>query len=119
MGQFWKYLQSNLDLLNDVIIGGDFNSNAIWDQWDRWWNHTDVVNILAEKDIKSIYHLKSGEQQGQESTPTFWLQKNKEKPYHIDYFFVGRKFQQPKKFKVELRNNWIELSDHVPLILEL
>ena len=95
------------------------NSNAIWDQWDRWWNHSDVVEILKQKGIESIYHLLTGEEQGSEKTPTFWLQKNIEKPYHIDYFFLSKKFQKPKTFKIEERSDWIEFSDHVPLILEL
>lgn len=119
MGQFWKYLQINLEFFDNPIIAGDFNSNAIWDRWDRWWNHTDVVEILKQKEVESIYHLLTGEHQGDEKTPTFWLQKNAEKPYHIDYFFLGKKFQEPKMFKIEERSNWIQFSDHVPLILEL
>ncbi len=119
MGQFWKYLQTNSEYIGNSIIAGDFNSNAIWDQWDRWWNHTDVVKILKEKDIDSIYHILTGEEQGQETKPTFWLQKKEEKPYHIDYFFLSKKYQQPKNFEIEERTNWIEFSDHVPLILEI
>ncbi len=119
MGQFWKYLQTNLELFDKIIIAGDFNSNAIWDQWDRWWNHSDVVRILKEKNIKSLYHLNTGEDQGKESVPTFYLQKNEEKPYHIDYFFVSSGFQTPKEFEIEKHVNWIELSDHVPLIFEV
>ncbi len=118
MGQFWKYLQTNLDKFQEIIIAGDFNSNAIWDQWDRWWNHTDVINILEETNIKSLYHLSTGEKQGEESTPTFYLQKNEEKPYHIDYFFVSPSFQKPTEFKIGKREDWIEISDHVPLIFE-
>lgn len=87
MGQFWKYLHNNLELFEHIIIAGDFNSNRIWDQWDRWWNHSDVIKILEEKNIKSLYHLTTLEEQGKESCPTFYLQKNEGKPYHIDYFF--------------------------------
>jgi endonuclease/exonuclease/phosphatase family metal-dependent hydrolase len=118
MGQFWKYLQINFELFEHIIIAGDFNSNAIWDQWDRWWNHTDVVKILQEKNIESIYHLLNSEKHGNEMKPTFFLQKNIEKSYHIDYFFVSKDFQKPIDFKVESHDNWIEISDHVPLILE-
>lgn len=118
MGQFWKYLQSNFELFDNILIVGDFNSNAIWDQWDRWWNHSDVVKILQEKGIESIYHLVNNEEQGKEKIPTFYLQKNLEKPYHIDYFFGSKYFQKLKDFKVEHHNDWIKLSDHVPLIFE-
>lgn len=116
MGQFWKYLQTNFELFDKIIIAGDFNSNAIWDQWDRWWNHSDVVKILEGKNIKSVYHLNTGEAQGKESVPTFYLQKNEEKPYHIDYFFVSSGFHTLKDFKIEKYVNWMEFSDHVPLI---
>ena len=51
----WKYLQLNKDNIRDkdIIIGGDFNSNKIWDVWDRWWNHSDVFNELKELGIKA------------------------------------------------------------------
>ena len=119
MGQFWKYLQVNLDRFDDIIIGGDFNSNAIWDQWDRWWNHSDVVKILGGKGIQSTYHSILKENQGEESIPTFYLQKKENKPYHIDYFFTSPKFHHPTSFHIERREDWIDISDHVPLVLEL
>ena len=119
MGQFWKYLQTNLEMFEEIVIAGDFNSNPIWNQWDRWWNHSDVVKLLEEKNIKSVYHLNTLEQPGKESRATFYLQKKEQKPYHIDYVFVSKGFQKPKEFSIGKRNDWIEISDHVPLIFEL
>ena len=118
MGQFWKYLQTNIELFDRIIIAGDFNSNAIWDQWDRWWNHSDVVEILQKRKIVSLYHLTTNEQQGEESQPTFFLQRNKEKSYHIDYFFASEYFHFPKKVEIGTYTKWIGISDHVPLIYE-
>ena len=55
-----EILRVNKDKLNTTIIAGDFNSNTKWDEWDRWWNHSDVVNELKELGIKSLYHKYSG-----------------------------------------------------------
>ena len=118
MGQFWKYLQTNLELFDKIIIAGDFNSNAIWDQWDRWWNHSDVVEILQKKKIESLYHRTTDEKQGEESQSTFFLQRNEEKSYHIDYFFASDHFLIPAKIKIGTFKDWIEISDHLPLIYE-
>ncbi|MEQ9376069.1 MAG: endonuclease/exonuclease/phosphatase family protein [Imperialibacter sp.] len=118
IGQFWKYLQTNFELFDKIIIAGDFNSNAIWDEWDRWWNHTDVLNSLQEKGIVSLYHLTRGEEQGKEITPTFFLQKKPGEPYHIDYFFASKHFHSPRQFHIEPHEKWIRISDHVPLVLK-
>ncbi|WP_323755665.1 endonuclease/exonuclease/phosphatase family protein [Roseivirga sp.] len=119
IGQFWKYLQVNQDNLNNTIIAGDFNSNAIWDKWDRWWNHSDVVKQLNQTGIVSLYHEQYKEDQGSETRPTFFFRRKSERPYHIDYFFADREFSSRlKKLEVGEIHTWIELSDHVPIICE-
>ena len=120
IGQLWKYLQINKDKLKESIIAGDFNSNAIWDEWDRWWNHTDVVNELNELGIESFYHRFTGEFQGKETKPTLYFKRNLIKPYHIDYIFGSKKFTD-RIIKIEIGqfDKWISKSDHMPIICEM
>lgn len=116
IGQFWKYLQINKSEFKNIIIAGDFNSNSIWDKWDRWWNHSDVIKELNELNIKSLYHLFSEEEQGKEKTPTFYLQKNINKPYHIDYIFAKKTLiSTDQKIQIESFEKWESISDHCPV----
>ena len=120
IGQFWKYLQINKSLMSKALINGDFNSNKIWDKWDRWWNHSDVVRELKEIEIRSLYHEFFNEEQGKEQQPTFYLQKNILKPYHIDYTFADRNtFSKIKKFEIGQKTEWLQWSDHMPILIEL
>jgi endonuclease/exonuclease/phosphatase family metal-dependent hydrolase len=119
MGQFWKYMEVNSSNFGEIIIAGDFNSNAIWDEWDRWWNHSDVVNNLKELDIHSVYHTLRNEKQGEEKTPTFYLQRKKEKPYHIDYFFCSSSIlEKVEHLEIGDVDYWLQISDHFPLIIQ-
>ncbi|TXK45901.1 endonuclease/exonuclease/phosphatase family protein [Pontibacter qinzhouensis] len=117
IGQIWKYLLLNKQNLEKVIIAGDFNSNAIWDQWDRWWNHSDVVKDLLGLGIVSMYHKHFKQNQGEESKPTFFLNRNLSKPYHIDYVFGSREFEAGL-LNVDIGDTekWLRISDHLPLI---
>jgi endonuclease/exonuclease/phosphatase family metal-dependent hydrolase len=116
----WKYLQINKDKLNESILIGDFNSNTVWDQWDRWWNHSDVVNELKEIGIESFYHKFTNELHGKESKPTLHFQKKLTRPYHIDYIFGSQKFTDKIiNFEIGEFDNWIGISDHMPVICEI
>ena len=120
IGQLWKYLQINKDKLNNSILIGDFNSNTIWDEWDRWWNHSDVVKELKELGIESFYHKFTSEIQGKETKPTLYFQRKLTRPYHIDYIFGSQLFTN-RILNIEIGQfeNWIEISDHMPVICEI
>jgi len=119
IGQLWKYLQVHKARLNKSIIAGDFNSNTIWDKRDRKWNHSVVVKELGEYRIESLYHMYFRERQGAENQPTFYLQKNLSKAYHIDYIFASDEFCETlKAVNVGQSDKWLALSDHMPVICE-
>jgi len=121
IGQFWKYLQIHkMGLSENTIICGDFNSNAIWDKWDRWWNHSDVVRELEELKYISAYHAITSEEQGKETNPTFYMYRKKERPYHIDYVFIPKNLLHEKtEFEIGQPDKWLGYSDHMPVIFEL
>lgn len=121
IGQMWKFLQSHKSILmdSDAIIIGDFNSNASWDVWDRWWNHSDVVRELEDIGCFSLYHWLNDEKQGAEQVPTFYMHKKLEKPYHIDYAFLPKKWLGSSTLEIGSPDIWLAHSDHMPLLVSL
>ena len=121
VGQIWKAINYYKDhiVATETIFVGDFNSNKIWDKKRRIGNHTDVVNFLEERLVLSLYHNYFMQEQGLEAHPTFFMHRNINKPYHIDYCFASKIFKKKLK-SVEIGNykDWIGYSDHMPLIID-
>lgn len=118
--QVWKALQHYDKKLNrrPVLLIGDFNSNTIWDRKSREGNHTQVVERLAQKGIISCYHHHHQQVQGSEKTPTFYLYRHADKPYHLDYCFVSADFaKRIRSVETGSHADWMRHSDHVPLMV--
>lgn len=119
IGQIWRAINHYSSLLGaSTILVGDFNSNKIWDYKKRVGSHSDVVRKLADNNIQSIYHKYFNFEQGREEHPTFFLQRKLNKAYHIDYCFASTDIiEKVKNIEIGTYENWIEHSDHVPLII--
>lgn len=120
IGQLWKFLQAHRAFLAHprALLIGDLNSNTIWDEWDRRWNHSDVVRKVSELGLESCYHRHFAEAQGREAQPTFFLHRSHEKPYHIDYGFSGPQ-RIVRRVEVGAIPDWLGESDHLPVTFEL
>ena len=105
----------------DAVVAGDFNHNVIWDKPGWANNHQDTINILGCYGLISAYHAQTEEAQGEETAPTFYLYRKKDRPYHIDYIFVPRVWTE-REFSLRVKpfEPWTGagLSDHVPVIFD-
>jgi exodeoxyribonuclease-3 len=119
IGQLYTALSKNpawMDSRN-TIIAGDFNSNSRWDANHPVGNHTDVVNMLAQRGIVSAYHAFYSEAQASESRPTFYLLKKRSRPFHLDYVFIPGAWRL-QKFAIRNGAKWATMSDHRPIIVD-
>ncbi|MEM7801687.1 MAG: endonuclease/exonuclease/phosphatase family protein [Chloroflexota bacterium] len=120
--QLWHYLGKHMAKLSqsDAVILGDFNSNSIWDTKKPIGSHGQVVAKLNRRGFDSCYHRMMRERHGEETVPTFYLYKNREKPYHLDYIFLSKRLaERQTHFEVGRPSEWLAYSDHVPLVCEI
>ena len=120
VGQIWNALQYyKISNRKSTILMGDFNSNAQWDKERKIGNHTQVVKLLRQKKIESIYHLQTREIPSQETQPTLYLLKKLDRPYHMDYCFVSTKMiKKTTSWEIGKYEDWIGLSDHMPVFID-
>ncbi len=114
-------LYAHLFSAPEAVVLGDFNSNSIWDhEHPPHLNHSSVVARLQAHGLVSAYHHHRQQPQGQETEPTFYLQWNEAKPFHLDYCFLPRRWA-PGIRRVDIGGYeaWREHSDHRPLLVEL
>ena len=100
----------------NTILIGDFNSNKIWDAKHGVLCHSRAIAELNDLGLVSAYHHIMKEEQGEETTPTFYLYKHTDKPYHLDYAFAAPSII--KSFQV-VDTEWLDKSDHLPITLEI
>ena len=110
---FNKHYRSWLKESERGIICGDFNNSVIWDKSNKESNFKETNESLNTLGYQSAYHKLTNEEFGKEKQGTLYHTKNKDKPYHIDYVFL--KGIEPETIAIGSYEDWISLSDHVPV----
>jgi exodeoxyribonuclease-3 len=105
-----------------VVMGGDFNSNTIWDRERKERNHSAVVDLLRERNLASAYHEFFSEKQGQETRHTHFqlFSEDPKKRFHIDYVFIPDSWRI-SSVEVGSYEPWCKAelrSDHTPMVVE-
>lgn len=120
--QVWNavHFYDNLLSNENVILAGDFNSSSIWDKPNRIYNHTNLVNLLKNKNILSTYHHFHNQKQGVEKDKTLFMHRKIDKPYHIDFCFASMNLiDKLKNVEIGAYETWTKHSDHKPLAVTL
>lgn len=104
-----------------TVLLGDFNSNTIWDaEHPAGRSHSALVEYLATRGLVSAYHSRYAEAQGEETRPTFFLYRHRQRPYHIDYCFLPATWLgRMRDVTVGDHGAWATKSDHMPLTVEV
>lgn len=67
----------------------------------------------------AAYHEVHGDEFGEETEKTFYMHKKEQRLYHIDYTFVpSRLIDSRIEVTVGEYDDWIDASDHMPLLVE-
>ncbi|MDO5832855.1 MAG: hypothetical protein Q4Q14_08435 [Methanobrevibacter sp.] len=113
------YFDANEEMFDEnLVMCGDFNSNAIWDKKHGVKNQTELNKKLEGKNLKSVYHsLRKDEKQGEEKSATFYLTKHLNKPYYIDFVYAAE--NAVKEFEILDSYKWLIVSDHLPLVFKV
>lgn len=101
----------------DMIICGDFNCDVSLNNKTHGRNVLKMIDKLSEVGLVDTYHYLNDEKQGEESQPThYWLFKL-ENPFHLDHVFAAP--GRVRKFEIGDADEWLGLSDHMPIIFEI
>ena len=115
-----KYYEEHKDsgfFNEDMIICGDFNCDVRLANKRHGKNVYEMIEKLSEKGLVDIYHYLTGEQEGEESIPTFYWYRKLDNPFHLDHIFSAQ--DKVKDLQIGDADKWLKLSDHMPLIFEI
>jgi endonuclease/exonuclease/phosphatase family metal-dependent hydrolase len=117
-------LQANAAWIStgEVVVAGDFNIDA-----DGVGNghagaalFAQLAELMGELGLVSAYHTHTGETFGQESAMTHFHRRNPHAGFHIDYCLIPASWEERLvRVEVGAPAEWLGLSDHMPLIVDL
>lgn len=124
IGQVYTALQEYCEFIgSNTVVIGDFNWNVIWDESPNsplCGDFADTVDILNDRGLQSVYHTLVGPEFGSEDDPTFFMHKKRNRSYHTDYVFLSNEaVKSVTSFSIGAYDDWIDASDHMPMMIEL
>lgn len=102
----------------ETVIIGDLNSNVNLDPKHirkTGKSFAKCIKLLEAKGLADIWHHYRKQEQGKESTPTFYLYRHLDKPLHLDHCFASPELVSD--IEILTRYQWLILSDHLPIVV--
>ena len=101
----------------EMVICGDFNCDVRLSNKTHGRNVLKMIDKLSEVGLVDTYHYLTDEEQGEESQPTFYWMFKEDNPFHLDHVFAAP--GRVKKFEIGEMEDWLDLSDHMPITFEI
>ncbi len=99
-----------------TVVMGDFNANLSF-RGDAMSTLLEITDALG---LVSAYHNFFDEDFGKETRPTHFHHGKEEKSCHLDYCFLPKEWiPMIERVEVGTYSEWGQISDHVPLIVDL
>jgi exodeoxyribonuclease-3 len=103
----------------ECVIAGDFNSTPAVERSRRHPCHRDLADRLRDDfGLVSAYHAFYGLEHGEEEHPTYYHQRRRDRPFHLDYCFVPASWRV-RDVRVGAVDDWCGYSDHCPVVVDL
>ena len=109
------FFDANEELFDEnLIMCGDFNSSVVFNyHHPKSKNHTVLNEKLESKNLFSVYHAMTEEEQGSEKEMTFFQSRHLNYSFHLDLVYAGKNVV--KEFNILDQFKWITVSDHLPI----
>jgi exodeoxyribonuclease III len=121
-GQVYQAIGAYRDfiLAADTVFMGDYNSSAATTPKSRLGNHPTLAMNLHDLWLVSAYHQFYFERQGQEKRWTYFQGRKINRRSHIDYAYIPSRWtRRLSNVQVGEPGQWLEHSDHCPVIVEI